>query len=810
MDEDFFAWLADQYAQSCLHLGLLESERLLDRLAGCPTYPVPGAGPLGEDVQILDLADCRLGDEDAQVLAAVISGAEVASAIDLSQNEIGDAGAVALSELLVPSCHVTHLNLSRNEVGEIGGLAFCNALSRASGLPSSAKPVVTLEQNPLPPSVAAMLARHAPVEPKSDEGGDPTTFSVVELLRAEAGVEGDGGDFSSEEEEAPGWAVPKGGAGQELALRRYVRTAPPAEDPGGALVNLEEISQLPDYPIDLEEMARKDFLEQGIRELLVDSDSLDLANLSFPLEDLEGKLDTLRTCRITELDLGFNNLDSVPKPLPLGLRRLYLKGNRIGALENLHHCPMLEVLDLSQNELGGRKGGFLPGLCLLHLSDLSLSRNALCELDVVGTLGHLDCLERLDVSGNNLEPSEIIQQLALTHGAAMKDLSLEGNEGGGEYAAQAKQELDCLEKLDGATMAMAGHKGDSGGRHNKLSRLLRPWRRTAPEGQGEEGDELSPSAVGEDAGSGGGSSRDFGDFCLLAARLGVLELPHQRTAFGYFSKTSEELWEIFRDLDGGDEGALAPQAFALGLDRLQRRFGDAITSRGARTPAAIEGRSKVQEYLGNDTLRSLFSHFSTPRREGRPQTDAHMTFLDLLRWIDTCFCGKRSRRGRAKQKLMVSFFTRDRKHPEFNFLDFVFSIFFVCSMTEQGVEKVLRRAAERARSTRPDRLTTAEEVTSVSELKQRHVVESALKAEGKENADVSGKSQEARRAYRDLYLGGLPAEEFVKHRDPELLLGVVETAYKDHVRFAESDGARIRELRKALGDVTRRFQDLLP
>ena len=48
MDEDFFAWLADQYAQSCLHLDLLASERLLDRLAGCPTYPVPGAGPLGE------------------------------------------------------------------------------------------------------------------------------------------------------------------------------------------------------------------------------------------------------------------------------------------------------------------------------------------------------------------------------------------------------------------------------------------------------------------------------------------------------------------------------------------------------------------------------------------------------------------------------------------------------------------------------------------------------------------------------------------------------------------------------------------
>ena len=34
--------------------------------------------------------------------------------------------------------------------------------------------------------------------------------------------------------------------------------------------------------------------------------------------------------------------------------------------------------------------------------------------------------------------------------------------------------LDCLEKLDGATMAMAGHKGDSGGRHNKLSRRSRP------------------------------------------------------------------------------------------------------------------------------------------------------------------------------------------------------------------------------------------------------------------------------------------------------------------------------------------------
>ena len=129
MDRDFFRCLAREYCDSCLHLDILASERLVDRLEGRPTHMVPLAGGEGE-MEVLDLGACRLKDEDAQVLSVLLMKVAVVKGVDVSQNDIGDAGAVALASLLPPGGSLAHLDLSRNNVGEIGGLALLTALSR--------------------------------------------------------------------------------------------------------------------------------------------------------------------------------------------------------------------------------------------------------------------------------------------------------------------------------------------------------------------------------------------------------------------------------------------------------------------------------------------------------------------------------------------------------------------------------------------------------------------------------------------------------------------------------------------------------
>ncbi|QDZ20103.1 hypothetical protein HOP50_03g26220 [Chloropicon primus] len=806
MDEDFFQWLSHHYHESCVLLSLLASERLLDRLKGDPVYKVPRSGVVAEDpeqsdeLEILDLGNCCLNDEDAQVLSALLTKTEVVEAVDLSQNAIGDAGAVALSELLVPNGHVSHLNLSQNNVGEIGGLAFCNSLSR-KGASDQPCPVVTLNHNPLPLNLVDLLSTFTPKEPKKFEGsGD---FSVVALLQQPEPVVVD--DFSSEEDEVVEQSEARVVQSEgDDALEKYVRS----NTANGAVeIDLEEVLELPDYPLDLEEMARKDFLEEGVRDLLADSDALNLSNMSFPLQELEAKLRSLQTCHIVELDLSFNDLGSVPNPLPGRLKRLTLKGNRITAIENLYFCPHLQVLDVGGNRLGVEGRALISGLCVLELTELSLSRNSLCDLDVPNSIGHLNDLERLDVSENNLEPVEVINQLGATHPTTLSDLVLAGNAGDYDYKEDARKKLGALVRLDGFNFSA---RSPSSQAQQKLKSKLFPWRaknaRSSPAGSPvgsdsaelESRDEVSPSKSG---GADSEKEYDFADFALLAARLGILELPHERSTFSYFAKTSEMLSDLFGELDSSKKGLLSAKDYALGLDKLQRHFERHISQDRRAITSVIDSRVKVQDYLGNPSLRALFGSFSKLEVADKPTSNAFMTFLDLLRWIDTCFTGRSSRKKATQQKLIVSFFTRERKVPKFNFVDFIFSIFFVCSMTKAPAEKVVKHAVKHVKSKKPITLASADEIVSLESLKEEHIF------------NVSGSKEnrpkDARKIYHEVYMKGFPAEEFVKFRDTDLLLSVLEIAYEEQKKFADADHNRILRLRRSLGDVTKRFHNLV-
>ena len=816
MDEGFFTWLSAQYCESCLLLNILASERLLDRLRGLPFYTIPNAGEGDKtEVKILDLADCALNDEDAQVLAALLVKADHVKAVDFSQNEIGDAGAVALSEILVPNAFVSHLNLAQNNVGEIGGLAFCNALSCTKGdFPGGRAPIVTLNENPLPLDLRDLLSSFTPRDSKTEEDKDDLTVST---LAAPDQVEAN--DFSSEEDEVVDQmdgisAADQMEEGREV-LERYVRKD--VVHPGVVEIDSEEVLELPEYPLDLEELARKDFLEEGIRELLSDSDVLNLSNLGFPLSELEGKLQTLQTCHITELDLSDNGLESIPKHLPESLRRLYLRENEVKSIENLFNCPGLRILDLGGNHLGSTGQAFLTGLCVPALMDLRLAGNSLCDLDVLNSLGHLQNLDRLDLGKNNLEPVEVINQLGEMHASSLRHLILEGNAGAYDYSEIARKKLKNLERLD--LHAMGKLSPSPREEESKLSNLFL-WRtrrrqkekdhsgsasavKVEPEPSAED---LALSPSGESQGT-AEQTYDFGDFLLLAARLGVLELPHERSSFTYFSRTSEFLSDTFRDLDCVGSGLISGKGYARGFDTIQKHFAEHICKDRRPVDAIIDSRMRIRDYLGNPSLRALFGSFSKAEGSGRPETNALMTFLDLLRWIDTCLMGKTAKTTKKKatqQKLIVSFFTRERKVPKFNFLDFIFSIFFVCNMTKLSADKVVKHVVKRLKTTKPITLASADEIMSLDALKADHITQIASPGVPQENETAT-----ARKIYHEVYQKGFPVEEFVKHKDTDLLLGVIELAVEDQEKFASADFGRILQLRKSLGDVTRKFQNLM-
>ena len=809
MDDAFFKWLSSQYCESCLLLNILASERLLERLKAKPTYEIPQTGRGDRPLEILDLSDCCLTDDDAQVLSALLLQEEGVKAIDLSLNQIGDGGAVALSELLVPNGFVSQLNLSQNNIAEIGGLAFCNALSRQADSSESsqkgqqASAIVTLRQNPLPLDVSDLLNSYGQKQKKEEEEeqSNSENFSVASLLRSQDQVN----DFSSEDEDVAvvqvdnSISIASDEVEDDQVLQKFVR-----KDVTKPCLEVDcEVLELPEYSVDLEQIARRDFLEEGIEALLSDSDELNLSNLCFTLADLEAKLQSMRTAYVTVLDLSSNDLESIPNYLPESLRKLLLQNNKIKTIDNLFNCPHLQVLDLSQNSLGSNGQGFLPGLCSLSLNELSLSGNSLSDLDVLNSIGHLQKLEKLDVSNNLLEPLEVINHLGQTHSQLLLHLILVGNAGDYNYEDLARKKLLALTRIDEIALSERNTPKEK----PALSKLFhwrsrRKQKNASAEVDRSEDDHVSPSKRIEDETS---QEYDFGDFLLLSARLGILELPHQRTSFSYFSKTSEFLCELFQELDHSSSGFISAKSYAIGFDKVQKRYAKHVSRDGRNASAIIDSRCKIQEYLGNHSLQAIFGSFSKLEVEGQPVTNGSMTFLDLLRWIDTCFVGGISKKTRTQQKLIVSFFTRERRVPKFNFLDFIFSILFVCNITKLSPDKVIRHVLKHMRNVKPIELASADEIMSLEALKQSHITEMASGRGGVEGGGLA----DARKVYHEIYLKGFPAEEFIKHKNTKLLLSVLDIALEEQEKFVAADQSRILQLRKELKHVTRKIKSSL-
>ena len=68
---------------------------------------------------------------------------------------------------------------------------------------------------------------------------------------------------------------------------------------------------------------------------------------------------------------------------------------------------------------------------------------------------------------------------------------------------------------------------------------------------------------------------------------------------------------------------------------------------------------------------------------------------------------------------------------------------------------------------------------------------------------------DAKRIYHEVYQRGFPVEEFVKFRDVDLLLTVVEIASEEQEKLAAADYNRVLRLRKDVNDVVRRLQTLV-
>ena len=166
-----------------------------------------------------------------------------------------------------------------------------------------------------------------------------------------------------------------------------------------------------------------------------------------------------------------------------------MKENRIREIENLFNCPHLQVLNLERNRIGISGDGFLPGLCLLDLRELSLADNSLSELDILNSIGPLQKLKKLDLRRNSLEPLEMITQMEQTHSSSLSELFLAGNAGNYSYEEIAREKLPALRTLDDVVLSERSPTK----KESKVSKLFN-WRvRRKQQGdQSNESDSLPP------------------------------------------------------------------------------------------------------------------------------------------------------------------------------------------------------------------------------------------------------------------------------------------------------------------------------
>lgn len=769
----FHANLLSRYSKSCAVLGIIPSEAVCDRL-------LRNANGVNADSLCLDLSRCGLECQDVQVLSALLEEGESPHGlkIDVSYNRVGDGGAVALSELLSPTeagamCDIAFIDMSHNVVGEIGGLAVCNAVSRRS---ASASDLVLVSHNPIPSDVLDVLAKAAehagPRDMAAGEGGAshdesndfPTEVNSAFHNAANLDVESEAGSGAAED-----------GEGEATSS---LRTLGEGSSPYGTTNEENDESEaLPDFALDLGDMA-KTALGAEDPSYIPLADTLDLSNSQLDAKAFEAHVirshaESAGFSALTVLNLSSNGLQAVPRHLPPSLRTLVLRENAIEILEHLHCCPSLHVLDASCNRLGvgaSKAKGILRGLCLFGLRELSLANNGLSDMNLASLvqLGELECL---DLSNNTISPGLVLPRLAeMEFCASLHTLEIADNKHwrkGGElaldYRGLAARTLPALRTLDGE--AIDPKLG--AGAESTLAKLFKWKRKRSAKG-------VRVQGAGTSAGDAGGREMfDFSDVMLLAAKLGLLETPQERSSFVYFSKTSESLWLAFQGASGGDGGCMTASQYAAAFDRIQRESLDAISGPGP----SMERRAKMAEYIRSDALQGMYASMCDDASEEATVCNRRMDYLRFLRWLNICFLGKKGSQKQQQQTLLVrSFFTKERRLPDFNYLDFIFAFVLALSMGKQTTSPahILKYATQQLRERGPPRVPRA------AAQKRRPL--------GDVDSNVP----------RALLSKGVPAKELVKQRDAAVLVHMLERGAAEQAAAVSEDCARMHVLRTSL------------
>lgn len=171
------------------------------------------------------------------------------------------------------------------------------------------------------------------------------------------------------------------------------------------------------------------------------------------------------------LDLSNNNLVEIDKTISLAnnLKSLILNGNKISTISNLTHLPKLEylsivnnliticdqlhtkvgnikTLNLSQNNIVTTKG-FSK---LYSLENLDLSCNRITEVEELGYLGKLPCIENLTLTGNNVSTTVDYRVKVLElFGERARDVCLDNEK-------PSQSELDKVSVLSALRMVKQG------------------------------------------------------------------------------------------------------------------------------------------------------------------------------------------------------------------------------------------------------------------------------------------------------------------------------------------------------------------
>jgi hypothetical protein len=113
---------------------------------------------------------------------------------------------------------------------------------------------------------------------------------------------------------------------------------------------------------------------------------------------------TEKNIKVKTFDATNNRIVDVPESLLLSiganLQRVIVKKNKLKRVDAFFaHAKRLKVLDASENAIDSIDWSLLAKQCGKTLKSLNLSRNQLLAVDV-GTLGEMEALEDVDVSGN--------------------------------------------------------------------------------------------------------------------------------------------------------------------------------------------------------------------------------------------------------------------------------------------------------------------------------------------------------------------------------------------------------------------------